>query len=264
MRRSAADEEFVCFVTGAYPGLVRFRAFLVGDRTCGSRSPRLDEAERAPSITSTGRSLFLFGGDRWPTTAQDELRSKAWIWIPPVNPAVTVVTTAPPQTESTTPSTPPLTQASAPPGAPGAPQFVSATGDAAAGRITVRFDRPVVQGSTDDKSTNGAPPSVLAAMGLVVFGADRSGSTPQGNAHEYLAGVGTDTVTTDATSMASGTTYVSIASGFVRSAADGTPNAPVELKDHPRNSAFPALSCIPVKVTGAAPVGPPTSGAPTP
>lgn len=34
-RRSEADEEFVGFVTDAYPGLVRFGAFLVGDRPGG-------------------------------------------------------------------------------------------------------------------------------------------------------------------------------------------------------------------------------------
>jgi hypothetical protein len=45
--------------------------------------PQLDAAERAPSITSIGRRLFLFGGDRWPSTPAGDLISNAWVWTPP-------------------------------------------------------------------------------------------------------------------------------------------------------------------------------------
>jgi hypothetical protein len=39
--------------------------------------------------------------------------------------------------------------------------------------------------------------------------------------------MGTDTITTDATSLVAGTTYISIGSGFVNNAQDGTPNTAV-------------------------------------
>jgi len=73
-------------------------------------------------------------------------------------------------------------------------------------------------------------------MSLIVYGRDSSCSTPAGNAHEYLSGMGTDTITTDATSLVAGTTYISIGSGFVKNAQDGTPN--------------PTVSCIAIPVSG--------------
>lgn len=224
--------------------------------------PRPDEdfsPASAASLASIGRRLFLFGDDRLSATP-----GQAWVWTPapargdvPAPPPADVPTSDPPP-----PTAPPVTPTPSTPPTPGAPQFVSAGGDAAAGRITVRFDRPVVAGS-DDKGPNGnnAPKSVLAAMSLIVFGADPRCSLPQGNGHEYLAGMGTDTITTDATSMAAGTTYVALAAGFVKSAADGTPNDPVQLSNAAPAGMFPGMSCIPVPVSGTVPGTPPMTEA---
>jgi hypothetical protein len=84
------------------------------------------------------------------------------------------------------------------------PVFVSGSGTV--GRLTLRFDQPVVPGTEEPLS---------AAMRVVVFGADPSCSGPDGNAHQFLDGVGTDTVTVEASGLVPGTTYISIVSGFV-------------------------------------------------
>lgn len=170
---------------------------------------------------------------------------------PPDMPAPTVAPTTKPPVQPVTPTTarPTTTEApstSKPPGV--APQFVSATGDLAAGRVTVRFNRPVIGG---DVGGNGAgnSGSYLAAMRLIVFGADASCSMPQGNAHEYLAGVGTDTITVDATSLAAGTTYILIGEGFVRDAADGTTFSAAAAPPNGKPAGFGGI-CFPIPVSG--------------
>lgn len=185
---------------------------------------------RNAAITSFGRRLFRFGGERYVGTLGGELRGDAWVWTPPSNlpstaptpslaphgdrvagtddrPSSTVAsqaTTAPttrPTLPTTTPTPPPPPPSVAETAPPGAPQFVSASGEAAAGRITVRFSLPVVAG--DSPATSCCPAGYLAAMSLIVYGADRACSVPAGNAHEYLFGMGTDTITTDASSSSS-------------------------------------------------------------
>jgi hypothetical protein len=94
-----------------------------------------------------------------------------------------------------------------------APAVVSAVMNPAAGTVTVTFDQPVAGG---------------VALDLVVFGADRSCGTPEGNAQSFVSGTGTRTITAVATSLAAGTTYIAVASGWVMSAsAPGTPNKPL-------------------------------------
>lgn len=214
---------------------------------------------RDAAVTSFGRRLFRFGGERYVGTLGGELRGDAWVWTPPSDLASTAPTPSlaphgdrvagtddrPSSTvasqATTAPTTPPTSPMTTPPpptaaetAPPAAPQLVSASGDSAAGRITVRFSLPVVAG--DSPATSCCPAGYLAAMSLIVYGADRACSVPAGNAHEYLSGMGTDTITTDASSLVAGTTYISIGSGFVKSATGGAPNAPV--------------ACIPVSVKG--------------
>jgi len=195
-------------------------------------------------------------GDAWVWTAPPS-SSVPTMLVAPTETSVPP-TTVPPVTETTVPPTavaPPTTVAAvtttpstlAPPPTtakppvtiapkPGPPQFVSATGavgDLAAGgngglgagRVTLRFDRPVVGG--ESPATECCPAGYLAAMRLIVYGADSTCGTPAGNAHAYLAGVGTDTITTDASSLVAGTTYVSIIGGFVLNAQDGAENTTV-------------------------------------
>lgn len=222
--------------------------------------PPVDDRQTA-SITSVGRCLFQFGGARKLNGAPAQLLADAWVWTPPS--PVASGATFPPAPSSAPPGTVPAAPLPpTKPPTPGAPQFLSATGDAAAGRVTVRFDRPVVAGSTDTGTNPGnAPKSVLSAMSLIVFGPDSRCSLSQGNAHDYLAGTGTDTITTDATSLAPGTTYIGIAAGFVESAADGTPNDSVQLQGGvPAN--FTGMSCIPIEVSGTVPTIPPITEAP--
>ncbi len=91
--------------------------------------------------------------------------------------------------------------------------------------MSVRFSQPVVAGISP--ATPCCRDGYLAAMRLIVYGADSTCSTPQGNAHAYLSGMGTETITTDATSLVAGTTFISIASGFVKGAKADTENAAV-------------------------------------
>ncbi|HET9443402.1 MAG TPA: hypothetical protein VFO65_08765, partial [Acidimicrobiales bacterium] len=69
-----------------------------------------------------------------------------------------------------------------------------------------------------------AGPEPLAAMYLLVFGDDSGCSLPQGNSHRVISGNGTPTLTLDATSLASPTTYVVLAPGFVEGVESGAPN----------------------------------------
>lgn len=119
-----------------------------------------------------------------------------------------------------------------------APLLLWATGDASPGRVTLHFSRPVVEGS----------PGHPAAMSLVVYGDTTRGcsTAPQGGAHEYLSGIGTDTITTDASGLVGGTVYITVGDGFVRSAADGTP--------------YRSTGCIHISVTASGPAAPATDG----
>ncbi len=94
-----------------------------------------------------------------------------------------------------------------------------------------------------DGAANFGPPNApptpgvgMSAMQLVVHTTDSTCSSPNGNAHEYLSGVGTDRITTDATSLVVGTTYISISPGFAKAADDG--------------KAMRRVRCLAVKVTG--------------
>lgn len=101
--------------------------------------------------------------------------------------------------------------------APGAPEFVAASGNAGTQRVIMRFTLPVVAGASE-----------LAPTYFVLHQAgDSTCSSPTGNGSEYLGGLGTTTITIDAPNLVIGTTYISIARGFVRSAQDGTESAPV-------------------------------------
>lgn len=133
-------------------------------------------------------------------------------------------------TDGTAP--PPVVPATAAPTTPGSPSTPAgprivglratattaqgaATGSAPlwTGTITVTFDRPVDLGT--------AP---LAALYLVVFGADPACGTPAGNSHMVITGAGTATLTLDATSLAAPTTYVSVVSGFATAVGAGAAN----------------------------------------
>lgn len=213
--------------------------------------PRTDE-----SIASFGRHLFSFGGSRLPGY---ELLNDAWVWAPPAAAGATTPTLmAQDPVPAPVPSADPVSPAptSAPPApapTPGAPVFVSATGDATAGRVTVRFDRPVTGDKVD---TSPGPktfsPDKTQPMNMIVFGPDRACSGPRGNGHDYVSGLGTDTVTIEATSLAAGTTYLGIGRGVVKSVADGTFNDAVVVKDLPTTT-FVGMSCIPIKVSGTVP-----------
>ena len=214
--------------------------------------PLLD-ARSGTTSTSFGRRLFHFGGVTSPGAPSGKVLGDAWVWTPPggaapVPPVGAVAEPSVPPTEATVrlieptavptiaqPQVPASSMPEAPP-PPGAPNFVSAfgtVGDAAVagngglggGRVSVRFSQPVDPGVSP--ATSCCPAGYLSAMSLIVYGADRTCSTPAGNAHAYLAGRGTDTITTDATSLVVGTTYISIGTQFVRDAATGVENAPV-------------------------------------
>jgi hypothetical protein len=90
---------------------------------------------------------------------------------------------------------------------PDAPTVVSALMNPGAGTVTVTFDQAVKGGSPLD---------------LVVFGADAGCTTPAGNAQSFVSGAGTATITATATSLIAGTTYITIASGWVTSSRDPT------------------------------------------
>lgn len=220
--------------------------------------PPIDDRTSGDSFTAFGRRLFSFGGMRFPGAG--ELLNDAWVWTAPARgeaPPPPPVTT-PPSLEAATPPIGPTPTsaptATAPPATPGAPVFVSAEGDAAAGRVTLRFDRPVT-GDPVDKSPGSKTfsPDKTHPMNMIVFGPDKACSGPQGNGQDYVSGLGTDTVTLAATSLAAGTTYVGIGRGVVKSAADGTFNDAVVGRDLPQAGMFTGMSCIPVKVTGSVP-----------
>lgn len=139
-----------------------------------------------------------------PTTARPRTNGAVSTTVPAATPAPT----APPPTL----------------GAPGEPELLSASGTV--GRVTLRFDRPVVPGdgpNFDRPTTAPSTDTYMAAMQLVSHMTDSTCSSPNGNAHEYLSGVGTDTITVEATSLVVGTTYISISPGFVKNPVDGTP-----------------------------------------
>lgn len=197
-------------------------ALLSGGREVGT----VDVATGTPSGTSApevpGDPALLLGDPSALVAPTSQATTTTALAIGPTTSLAATSTTRRPPAATTTlqprPSTsPPVSTLPAPPVPPpvtGAPRFISMTGDRQAGRVTTRFDRPVVPGTVN-----------LAPLYLVVHAAgDSSCSSPNGNAHEYLAGMGTDTITTDASSLVAGTTYVSIASGFVKNAGDGTEN----------------------------------------
>ncbi len=216
--------------------------------------PRTNE-----SIASFGRRLFSFGGNRSPGF---ELLSDAWVWTPPADATEAPATTTPTELAAPTTSLAPPTEPTGPTGpavttgsvTTGAPRFLSATGDAAAGRVTLRFDRPVT-GDPVDKSPGSKTfsPDKTHPMNMIVFGPDKACSGPQGNGQDYVSGLGTDTVTFAATSLAPGTTYVGIGRGVVKSVADGTFNDLVVRKDLPSTGMFAGMSCIPITTSGTVP-----------
>jgi hypothetical protein len=97
-----------------------------------------------------------------------------------------------------------------------APVLESATADPDAGTVTLRFDSAVDRGDGS-----------MAPMNLIVYGDDATCQTPAGNGHRYLAGLGTRTVTVEATSLELGTTYIGVVSGFVEGHARPMPNRAV-------------------------------------
>jgi hypothetical protein len=97
-------------------------------------------------------------------------------------------------------------------------------------------------------------PDRTTPLALIVFQGDGACSSPDGNGQDYLAGLGSDTVTVDASSLVPGTTYIAISPGFVRSVADGTRNAPAVVQGAERTASFyGGGSCIPIKVSGTVP-----------
>ena len=115
---------------------------------------------------------------------------------------------------------------------PGAPTLTSAAGDLSAATVTLTFDRPVDPGGPDNS---------LIPMYLVVYGSDSTCRTPAGNGHAYQAGAGTPTITMgQVTSLAGGTTYITVASGLVRAAGGG-------------KEANRAVPCTPIAVTNGSP-----------
>ena len=174
------------------------------------------------AVVWTGSEVLLWGRPDGPGAQGNA----AWRWTPgprdtrpPASPPVDpgAADGAAPYAPSTTvpQGTPETgTPGKAPAGAVG-PVLRSVTADLGAGTITVTFDQPVDLGS--------AP---LAAMYLVVFGADPTCATPAGNSHEVRGGAGTTTLTLDATSLARPTSYIRLAPGFVTSVASGAPSEP--------------------------------------
>jgi hypothetical protein len=106
-----------------------------------------------------------------------------------------------------------------------APVLVSAHGDQ--GTLTLTFDQPVDPVAPNPTQPPAGGSAGLNTMYLVVFEADPSCSSPNGNAHYFISGMGTATVTVEASSIVAPTTYIAIAEGFVKSVADGTYNRAV-------------------------------------
>jgi hypothetical protein len=171
----------------------------------------------AASLTSThagGAARVATGPSDTPSVA-DEPTAAAIEETTTTTTAIETTTTTPPRTTTTRPAVaavPTTTTLSS----PTAPVVRGVTADFSAGTITVTFDQPVQPGTAD-----------LAPMYLVVYGSESSCETPAGNSHEFRSGVGTPTVTLDATSLAAGTTYITIASGFVRGVHGAIDNAPL-------------------------------------
>lgn len=117
---------------------------------------------------------------------------------------------------TTAPTGPPLGVIDVQPGAPGEPVLLAVTADAIEGTVTVTFDVPV-QPAGD----------VLKHMGLFTHGNDGSCPFGQGNAHHYLSGAGTPTITFSATYLMPGTSYISMIPGVVLNAETGQSNVPV-------------------------------------
>jgi hypothetical protein len=215
--------------------------------------PQLGDRQSDSSFTSFGRHLFSFGG-----TGRRGLLNDAWVWTPPPAEAAPMTTLAPSAPSAAVVPDPVTVPTSAPPPAttpvPGAPVFVSATADATKGQLTVRFDRPVT-GDPVDKSpgSKSFSPDKTHPMNLIVYGSDKACSLPKGNGQDYVSGLGTDTVTVEASSLAAGTTYISISPGFVKNVIGGTMNESVVVQGLPPTVMFQGSSCIPVKVAGTVP-----------
>jgi hypothetical protein len=143
-------------------------------------------------------------------------------------------TTGPPsQPVPTTPTE--ASESSAPPSLASAPVLVAVHGSE--GSLTLTFDQPVDPVAPNPTQPPSAGSEGLNTMYLTVFGADSACSVPQGNAHYFISGIGTATVTVEASSIVAPTTYIRIAPGFVRSVADGTYNQ--------------AVGCTAVAISGA-------------
>jgi hypothetical protein len=126
------------------------------------------------------------------------------------------------------------------PASDGAPRFVSGAADLSSATVTLTFDRPV---------DPGVPKNGLNPMYLVVYGSDPTCAIRAGNAHSYQAGAGTPTITLgQVTSLASGTTYVTIASGLVSGVTGGMANV--------------AQPCTAIPTTGSRPTQPPPTAVP--
>ena len=125
----------------------------------------------------------------------------------------------------TVPATPTTTTTTPEPTGPtGEPVLMSASGKV--GEITLRFSIPVVPGDGpyfDDPSRPPPTDHYMSAMQLVSHMSDSTCNAPNGNAHEYLSGVGTDTLRVEASSLVVGTTWISITPGFAKNPVDGTP-----------------------------------------
>ena len=109
-------------------------------------------------------------------------------------------------------------------GSAGRLELLSATGDDLSSRITLRFSQAVVVGDGPGEYGSAGPPpdnTRLAPMQLVFYRADSTCASPSGNAHQFLSGLGTNTVTLDAPDLVVDATYISILPGFVKGAARG-------------------------------------------
>lgn len=229
----------------------------------------LDADARNAAITSFGRRMFRYGGESYAGHQSGLLRGEAWVWTPPsmaVGRRPAPESTAPPQKPAERASTGPETAAStagsnrggagpdlavaAPPegrapdpaaslthDATAPPRLLSVSGDAATGRLTLRFSRVVLAGQ--GRSSFCCSPSSLSASRLVVYGpGDTSCSNPKGLGQDYWAptGTGSDTVTVAATGLSPGANSIVIHHAFVTGAGDGVPNE--------------TTACIGIGVTG--------------
>ncbi len=86
------------------------------------------------------------------------------------------------------------------------PHVLSSTANGT--RLSVTFDRPVT--------------NIDSEMLIVVFTSDAGCRSPNGNSHAYVSGDGTSTIVVEATSLASGTSYIQVNEGFA--AANGVAN----------------------------------------